>query len=57
MCTLTVADDGPGLPADFDRSGRIKLGQGILHSLAGQLHGRISFSDGPGAVAKLTFPE
>ena len=55
MCILTVADDGPGLPADFDRSGRSKLGQGILHSLAGQLHGRISFSGGPGAVAKLMF--
>jgi two-component sensor histidine kinase len=57
MRTLTVADDGPGLPADFDRSGRSKLGQGILHSLAGQLRGQISFSRGPGAVAKLTFRE
>jgi two-component sensor histidine kinase len=56
-CTLTVADDGPGLPADFGRRRSGSLGQGILHSLAGQLHGDIRFSAGPGTVATLTFRE
>lgn len=56
-CTLTVADDGPGLPADFGRRRSGSLGQGILHSLAGQLHGDIRFSTGPGTVATLTFRE
>jgi two-component sensor histidine kinase len=53
---LTVADDGPGLPGDFDRRRSDRLGQGILHSLAGQLHGTIRFGAGPGAVAILNFP-
>lgn len=57
MCSLTVADDGPGLPADFRQSGTGSLGQGILNSLARQLHGQIRLSSGPGTVAELTFRE
>jgi len=56
-CILTVADDGPGLPPDFEKRVSGSLGQGILHSLAGQLHGHIGFSRGPGAVATLSFRE
>jgi two-component sensor histidine kinase len=52
---LTVADDGPGLPETFGRMKTGSLGQGILQSLASQLHGSISFERGPGAVAKLVF--
>ena len=52
--TLRVADDGPGLPDDFGKHSD-SLGQGILQSLAGQLHGRLIFEPGAGAVAKLTF--
>jgi two-component sensor histidine kinase len=57
MCTLTVADDGPGLPADFGQRDTGSLGQGILHSLARQLHGRIHLRAGPGTVADLEFRE
>jgi two-component sensor histidine kinase len=57
MCTLTVADDGPGLPSNFGHSTNGSLGQGILHSLTRQLHGRIHLSSGPGMIAELSFPE
>ena len=56
-CTLTVADDGPGLPADFGQRDTGSLGQGILHSLARQLHGQIRLSSGPGMIAELKFRE
>jgi two-component sensor histidine kinase len=52
---MTVADDGPGLPADFGKTNTGSLGQGILQSLAAQLHGKITFEGGPGTVAKLVF--
>jgi two-component sensor histidine kinase len=56
-CTLTVADDGPGLPVDFGHGASGSLGQGILHSLARQLHGQIHLGSGPGMVAELSFRE
>lgn len=54
-CTLTVSDNGPGLPEHFGETKSGSLGQGILQSLASQLHGRISFERGPGTVARLVF--
>jgi two-component sensor histidine kinase len=54
--TLTVVDDGPGLPPDFGRAGSGSLGQGIIQSLAVQLHGTLTFESGRGATARLTFP-
>lgn len=53
--TLSVADDGPGLPDGFGKTRKDSLGQGILQSLAGQLHGKLLFESGPGAVARLVF--
>jgi two-component sensor histidine kinase len=53
--TLSVADDGPGLPKDFGTTRKDSLGQGILQSLAGQLHGKLVFESGAGTVARLTF--
>jgi len=53
--TLSVADNGPGLPKDFASRNRKSLGQGILQSLAGQLHGELVFESGIGTVAKLSF--
>jgi two-component sensor histidine kinase len=55
LCTLTVADDGPGMPTSFDKPGTGSLGQGILQSLAGQLRGKISYERQQGMVAKLVF--
>ena len=53
--TLSVCDDGPGLPKDFGKTKKDSLGQGILQSLAGQLHGNLVFESDAGTVAKLTF--
>jgi two-component sensor histidine kinase len=53
--TLSVADDGPGLPPDFGKATGSSLGQGILQSLAHQLHGKLVFDAGPGTVAKVIF--
>lgn len=53
--TLTVADDGCGLPATFGQFRSDGLGQGILQSLASQLGGRISFERGKGTIARLVF--
>jgi two-component sensor histidine kinase len=56
LCTLSVADDGPGMPDSFDRPGTGSLGQGILQSLVGQFHGKISYERDHGTVAKVVFP-
>ena len=53
--SLIVADDGPGLPDDFGKTRTGSLGQGILQSLATQLHGKIFFERGPGTTARLLF--
>jgi len=53
--TLIVADNGPGLPADFGRDQKDSLGQGILQGLARHVGGTIVFERGPGTVAKLVF--
>jgi two-component sensor histidine kinase len=55
LYTLSVADNGPGLPKDFGKSQRDGLGQGILQSLADQLHGKLVFESGAGTTARLTF--
>lgn len=52
---LSVADDGPGLPNDFRKARKDSLGQGILQSLAGQLHGKLVFESGSGTTARLSF--
>lgn len=53
--TLSVADDGPGLPRGFGTGKNSSLGQGILQSLAHQLHGNLAFDSSAGTVAKVTF--
>jgi two-component sensor histidine kinase len=52
---LTVADDGPGPPPASAKAKSGSLGQGILKSLASQLHGTIEYRQGPGAIAHLVF--
>jgi two-component sensor histidine kinase len=56
ICSLTVADDGSGMPENAEAARKGSLGQDILQRLARQLHGEISFERGAGTVAKLDFP-
>jgi two-component sensor histidine kinase len=53
--TLTVADNGRGLPTTFGAAKNGSLGHGILQSLASQLGGQISFEAGRGTLARLVF--
>jgi two-component sensor histidine kinase len=45
---LSVADRGPGLPADFDPSKAKGLGMKVVRSLAKQLGGELQFGPGDG---------
>lgn len=57
FAVLVIGDDGPGFPAASpELQGRPSLGFGIMHSLAGQLDGRLDFPQGPGATVRLVFP-
>jgi two-component sensor histidine kinase len=53
---LTVADDGPGLPAEFDWKESQSLGLRIMNILGRQLDGTVQRETGPGTVFSLTFP-
>ncbi|WP_243439279.1 histidine kinase dimerization/phosphoacceptor domain -containing protein [Fundidesulfovibrio soli] len=52
----TVADDGAGLPPDFDLAGANTLGLQIVTLLTEQLHGRLTVESGPGAVFRVRIP-
>jgi two-component sensor histidine kinase len=56
--TLTVADDGPGVPQGFDPVLGSSLGLKIATTLAGQLGGRFVMENGPsgGGMAILDIP-
>jgi two-component sensor histidine kinase len=53
---LTVADDGRGLPAEFDPAASGSLGFRIMQNLAQQLRGELTFERGKGAAARIVFP-
>ncbi|HCM27108.1 MAG TPA: hypothetical protein DIC34_11275 [Treponema sp.] len=52
---LRVADDGPGLPQDFDPERADSLGLRIAFMLAEQIGGRLIFEEGGGTNAAVTF--
>jgi PAS domain S-box-containing protein len=54
--TLTVADDGVGLPAEFDWKESQSLGLRIMNILGRQLDGIIQRKAGGGTVFSLEFP-
>ena len=52
---LRVADNGVGLPADFDLRQARSLGLQLVSDLVGQLQGRLEIGRGPGAVFEVVF--
>jgi len=54
--SLTVRDDGPGLPANFDPAARTGLGMRVIRSLVAQHGGTFepATADGGGAVFRVT---
>jgi len=52
---LIVADDGPGLPEDWEQKSQASLGLTLVRSLAQQLRGELTFSVGPGTKVELVF--
>lgn len=56
LATITVRDNGRGLPPDFDPDGGGTLGMQLVWSLADQLHGQIAAESDSGAVFVLRFP-
>ena len=52
---LRVADNGVGLPADFDLRQLRSLGLQLVSDLVGQLQGRLEIGRGPGAVFEVVF--
>jgi two-component sensor histidine kinase len=55
MYTVTVGDDGPGIPDNVATTNSGRLGRGILDSLARQLGGQIFYERGSGARVRLIF--
>jgi PAS domain S-box-containing protein len=53
--TLTVADDGVGLPEGFDVRDTPSLGLQLVNTLARQLGGEVSVNGGAGAEFSITF--
>ena len=53
---LSVADDGPGLPADIDIAQAHSMGFRLLHLLSKQLRGSVKMAGGKGARVTVEFP-
>ncbi|KNY21802.1 ATPase [Methylobacterium sp. ARG-1] len=54
--SLTVADNGKGIPDGFDPASSRSLGFRIAQGLAQQLGGELAWSGGPGTEVRLVFP-
>ncbi|KQP94881.1 ATPase [Methylobacterium sp. Leaf113] len=52
---LTIADDGRGMPVNFDPETSRSLGFRIAQGLAGQLGGQLDYSNAGGTVVRLAF--
>lgn len=58
MLILSIEDDGIGLPANLDLSGKSTLGLKLVSGLVQQLEGRFEVGniEGAGAVFRVIFP-
>jgi two-component sensor histidine kinase len=54
---LTIADDGVGLPSNYDPSQSRSLGMTLLHGFSSQLGGELSITGQPGLTICLVFAE
>jgi two-component sensor histidine kinase len=54
---LVIADDGVGLPANYDPSQSRSLGMTLLHGFSGQLGGELTITSPPGLTINLVFQE
>jgi two-component sensor histidine kinase/tetratricopeptide (TPR) repeat protein len=54
---LFIADDGVGLPVDFDPSRSRSLGMTLMHGFSAQLGGGLSITSPPGMSIELVFAE
>ncbi|PKL35783.1 MAG: hypothetical protein CVV44_19850 [Spirochaetae bacterium HGW-Spirochaetae-1] len=55
LYSLTVADDGVGIPREFDIKNNDSLGMQLIHALTHQLKGSISCDSGSGTKFMLSF--
>lgn len=55
--TLSVKDDGIGLPEDFDFTKTEALGSKLILTFARQLNGTVQIIPGPGTEIHITFPK
>ncbi len=56
-CQLTIADDGVGLPPNYDPSQSRSLGMTLLHGFSGQLGGELTITSQQGLSISLVFEE
>jgi two-component sensor histidine kinase len=54
---LTIADDGVGLPDNYDPSRSRSLGMTLLHGFSGQLGGELTITSQAGLAISLVFEE
>ncbi|CAA9210843.1 MAG: hypothetical protein AVDCRST_MAG56-2355 [uncultured Cytophagales bacterium] len=54
-CQLTIADNGVGLPANYDPSRSRSRGMTLLHGFSGQLGGELVITSPPGLSISLVF--
>lgn len=54
--SLTIADNGVGLPTDFDPEKTDTLGMQLIISFTEQLEGELTFNTQNGAIFQITFP-
>jgi PAS domain S-box-containing protein len=55
LCTLTVADDGAGIPANIELGNTVSLGLQLVYDLACQLEGEIKLEREKGTKFIITF--
>ena len=56
LLSLTVTDDGVGLPSDREKRESKSLGMTLIHTLAKQLNARVDFQSKSGTRCELEFP-